>query len=189
MTSPQQTYTAEYMAAFDRTESFGLKAPRRVLVRKDCIDPTFALAAALKYFDSHSSFERTRMPVQTNADFLAIFWQEAQVPLELTFGVVDVGGKTYGECSDATIRRYLRDKDLAWQREGVPFRVWLTSPACEVLDVTFAMVTSQTREQCAKRIIYKPVSASHLSTPVYHPRIVGVDFLEQTGALFDPEVV
>jgi hypothetical protein len=110
-------------------------------------------------------------------------------PLELTFGVVDVGGKTYGECSDATIRRYLRDKDLAWQREGVPFRVWLTSPAFEVLDITFAMVTSQTREQCAKRLIYKPTSTSHLSQPVYHPKVVGVDFLEQTGALFDTELV
>ena len=44
----ERTYTVEYMAAFDRTESFGIKAPRRMLVRKDCIDPTFALAACFE---------------------------------------------------------------------------------------------------------------------------------------------
>ena len=33
----------------------------------------------------------------------------------------------------------MTEKLAAWQRKGVPFHIWLTSPACEILDVTFAM--------------------------------------------------
>ena len=37
------------------------------------------------------------------------------------------------------IRRFLTEKWEAWHREGGPLHLWLTSPACEILDVTFAM--------------------------------------------------
>ena len=180
-----QNYIAEYRAALDRVESLGLKAPKRHLARQDCLNPDLTLKLALKYFDSHTPEELMLRPLHINADFIALLWNNAHVPLEITLGVVDIAGKRYGECSEETIRRYLRDKEIAWQRDGVPFRVWLTSPACEVLDVTFAMVTSRTRDQCAKRIFYKPASVSHFQSPTYHPMLVGEDFLYQTGALFD----
>lgn len=43
----------------------------------------------------------------------------------------------------------LDDILAAWHREGVPFHLWLTSPACEVIDITFAMNlgTSRTRDE------------------------------------------
>jgi hypothetical protein len=182
-----RTYMAEYMAAFDRVESYGLKAPTRLAVTKNCVDPDRILTLSLEYFDSHTPDELLRRPVQINCDFIALLWHETHVPFEITFGYADIAGKRHGECSDEIIRRYLRDKALAWLRDGVPFRVWLTSPAFEVLDVTFAMVTSRTREECARRLIYKPTSASHFSDPTYHPVLVGEDFLYQTGALSDPD--
>jgi hypothetical protein len=74
-----------------------------------------------------------------------------------------MGGKRYGECSDGTIRRYLVDKRFAWLRDGVPFHIWLTSRACEVLDITFAinLGDSRTRDECARRIVYKPAHSVH----------------------------
>jgi len=36
---------------------------------------------------------------------------------------------------EATLRRFLEEKAGAWTREGMPFHLWLTSPACEVLDI------------------------------------------------------
>jgi len=41
-------YIAEYMAAFDRTESFGLKAPPRLLVAKHCVDVDKTLPVLLR---------------------------------------------------------------------------------------------------------------------------------------------
>ena len=104
-----------------------------------------------------------------------------------TFGFVDVKGKRYGECNEDIIRRYLLLKRLAWQRDGVPFHVWLTSPACEVLDVTWAMNlgTSRTRDECARRIFYKLPDAPHSDSPTYHPTIVGEDFLYRTGCIIE----
>jgi hypothetical protein len=57
----------------------------------------------------------------------------------------------------------------------------------EVLDITWAMNlgTSKTREECARRIFYKPPDVPHDDPPTYHPVIVGEDFLYQTGCVID----
>ena len=34
---------------------------------------------------------------------------------------------------------FLTEKLAAWRRAGVPFHLWMTSPALEVLDITFAL--------------------------------------------------
>jgi hypothetical protein len=182
-----QTYTTEYMSAVDRTASFGLKAPLRLLVQKPCVNPDRTLPVLLDYFDRHTPKELMGQTLAINADLIYLLWHKTHVPFELTFGVVDMKGKRYGECSEDTIRRYLTDKQVAWQRDGVPFHVWLTSPALEVLDITWAMNlgTSETREECARRIIYKPSDVPHNDPPTYHPVIVGEDFLYQTGCVID----
>lgn len=59
------------------------------------------------------------------------------------FGVASLAGLKQGgalfQHDEDTIRRFLAHKLDAWTCEGMPFHLWLTSPACEVLDVTFAM--------------------------------------------------
>jgi hypothetical protein len=54
----------------------------------------------------------------------------------------------------------------------------------EILDFTFAMNNgwAKTREDCAQLIIYKtPDQIS--DDPIYHPTVVGEDFLRQTGVM------
>jgi len=180
-----QTYIDEYMSAVERTESLGLKAPPRVLVNKPCVNPDRTLPLLLDYFDSHTLDEMTGRILAINADLIFLLWREIRVPFEITFGTVDIKGKRFGESSEATIRRFLVDKHIAWQRDGVPFHVWLTSPACEVLDITWAMNlgTARTRDECAGRIFYKRTDIPHSESPTYHPVIVGEDFLYQTGCI------
>jgi len=186
-TAAPQTYIAEYMAALERTESLDLKAPARVLVSRPCVDPDRILPMLLNYFDRHTPEELFGQTLTINADLIYLLWQKAQVPFEITFGFAEIKRKRYGECSDSTLRRYLRDKQDAWRREGVPFHVWLTSPACEVLDITWAMNlgTAKTRDECAARIIYKRPDTPHSDPPTYHPVIVGEDFLYQTGCILE----
>jgi len=65
----------------------------------------------------------------------------------------------------------------------MPFHLWLTSPAYEILDVTFAMNLgwAKTREQCEKLVIYQ---SAHAPTDknVYHPMVIGPEFFNQSGA-------
>jgi hypothetical protein len=80
----------------------------------------------------------------------------------------------------------MSEKLAAWQREGVPFQIWLTTPACEILDVTFGMNNgwAKTREECARLIIYKSPEQT-ADEPIYHPTVVGEDFLKQSGVMLD----
>jgi hypothetical protein len=93
-------------------------------------------------------------------------------------------GKAIFEHDESIIRHFLCYKSAAWQREGVPFHLCLTSPAFEVLYTTFAMCLdwAKSREESDPLIVYQ----SAKSTPrdhIYHPTIVGPDFFHKTGAV------
>jgi hypothetical protein len=179
-------YVEEYMAAFDRTESFGLKAPLRLLVEKNCVDADKMLPVLLDYFDAHEPDELIGQTLAIHVALIPLLMEFTGVPFELTIGWIELGGKPKWQHGDDTIRRFMTDKLAAWQREGVPFQIWLTSPACEILDVTFAMNQgwARSREECARLIIYKTPDQV-ADDPVYHPTLVGVDFLGQTGVMLE----
>ncbi len=48
------------------------------------------------------------------------------------------GGRASSTTEDL-IARFLALEEEAWRREDLPFHIWLTSPALEILDVTFTM--------------------------------------------------
>jgi hypothetical protein len=182
-----QTYLAEYCEAVERTESLGLQAPPRVIVRKNCVDPDRLLAVLLDYFDRHTPEEMLGQTLNINLQLVELLDRKMGVPFLMTFGYVEMYGQRYGECSEYTVQRFLVDKVKAWTREGVPFHVWLTSLACEVVDITWAMSLGvvRTRDVCARRIIYKPLDSPHSSPPTYHPIVVGEDFLYQSGCVLE----
>lgn len=184
--SAQQGYIGEYMAAFERTESFGLKAPPRVLVAKDCVDPDSTLAVLLDYFDRHSPEELVGQTAAMNIALIPLLLEATGVPFQLTLGWIELDGKSKWQHGDDAIRRFMTERLSAWQREGVPFHLWLTSPACEIVDVTFAMNLgwAKNRDECARLVIYKSARSS-LGDPVYHPTLVGEDFFRQTGLLIE----
>jgi hypothetical protein len=82
------------------------------------------------------------------------------------------------------IQRFVDVKIEAWLRKGRPFQLWLTSLACKVLDVTFAMNIgwAKSRENCARLLVYQSAQEPP-GDLIYHPSLVGPDFFHKTGAV------
>ena len=177
------TYTQEYLSAFDRTESLGLKAPPRILVQKDCVDMSRALPVLLRYFSEYKQHLMGRT-LTIHTDLQQALLDTIGIPFNLTIGWMELDGKPIFQLGDDLIRRFMRDKKDAYAREGLPFHVWLTSPSLEILDLTFAMNLgwAKTEAECAALIAYQPVHEP-IRNRIYHPMLVGDDFFKQTGAM------
>ena len=180
-TSP---YIAEYIAAIDRTQKFGLEAPPRVLVRKECVDMQVVLPVLLDYYAQHSPDELTGQTGAIHFALLPLLYETTGIPFILTIGWMVRQGKPIFPHDEALIDRFIERGRQAWLHEGCPFHLWMTSPACEVLDITFAMNLGriQSPEQCAKRIVYQSAYESP-GDLLYHPTLVGTDFFHKTGAV------
>jgi hypothetical protein len=179
-------YLSEYIAAVERTEALGLQVPPRILVKKDCIDIQRTLPVLLDYFEEHTPQELIGQTAAIDVALIPRLLEATGVPFQLTFGWIVREGRPIFQHGAATLRHFMTQKLAAWQREGVPFHIWLTSPACEILDLTFAMNLewASTREECAQRVIHRSLHEFQ-ADPVYHPTIVGEDFFRQTGLLID----
>ena len=84
--------------------------------------------------------------------------------------------------SEQLLRTLIRDGVQPYQPEGIPLHVQLTSPACEVLDVTLPTTIAAVSgaEELSGGII--SISNRESRPPVtYHPTVIGVEFLEKIG--------
>ena len=181
-------YAAEYMAAIDRTASLGLRSPPRLLVRKPCVNVDKTMPVLLNYFDEHTNEELIGQTLAIHVALIPLLFEATGVPFEITIGWIELAGKPTWQHGEERIRQFMSEKFAAWQREGVPFHIWLTSPACEILDVTFGMNNgwAKYRDECARLIIYKTPDQI-ADDPIYHATMVGEDFLRQTGVMIDLE--
>ncbi len=104
------------------------------------------------------------------------------IPFQLTIGWIELEGRTRFKHDEDLIARFLALREEAWRREGLPFHLWLTSPALEILDVTFAMNLgwARSREECARLIIYQSIHDLQRE-PIYHPTLVGEQFFARIG--------
>ena len=178
------SYAAEYFAAFDRTEKFGFEVPPRLLVRKNCIDMAVVMPVLLDYFEENGREALMGQTAAIHFQLVPLLADTTGIPFSLTTGWIERHGKPIYRHDESLIQRFIDDKTEAWLREGCPFHLWLTSPACETLDVTFAMNLgwAKTSKECASLVIYQPGEAP-VRDPVYHPTIVGPDFFHKTGGV------
>jgi hypothetical protein len=185
--NPAPAYLTEYMVAVDRTDDFGLPAPPRMLVRKNCVDPDRTLAVLLDYFDQHRPVELVGQTVAIHFALIPLLLRETAVRFQLTLGWIEQKGRARMKHDEDLIARFLALKEEAWRREGLPFHLWLTSPALEVLDVTFAMNLgwAKSREECAQLVIYQAADDSP-KEPIYHATLVGEEFFDRIGATVTP---
>lgn len=172
------------MAAVDRTEALGLAAPPRLIVRKHCVDMKRVRPIVLEFFDRHTPEELIGQTLAIHLACIPTLADNAGVPFTLTIGWMTRNGKSFFQHDEGIIRRFLKEKVNAWRREGLPFHLWLTSPAFEIVDVTFALNCgwASNRRECDDLIVYQPTD-SPPSNAIYHPTIIGQDFFHHSGAV------
>ena len=177
-------YVAEYIAAIDRTERFGLEAPPRVMVGKDCVDMDIVRPVLLDYFARDSPESMIGQTVAINFALVPLLYNKTGIHFNLTIGWMVRKGKSIFQHDEELIQRFVDGKTDAWLQEGCPFQLWLTSLACEILDVTFAMNLgwAKTREDCARLLVYQSAHDPP-GDSVYHPTLVGPDFFHKTGGV------
>jgi hypothetical protein len=68
--------------------------------------------------------------------------------------------------------------------EGMDVPLVFDSPACEILDVTFAMNLgwAKTKEECVDLIVYQ-YAHEPPGDSIYRPTLVGLDFFHKTGGV------
>jgi len=76
-------------------------------------------------------------------------------------------GKPLCQHDERLIQRFIEGNTDAWLEEGCPFHLWLTSPAFEILDVTFAMHlgSAKNREEYADLIVYQSAHGDFNTDP------------------------
>jgi hypothetical protein len=177
-------YVGEYLAAIDRTEEFGFEAPMRLLVKKDCIDMQTLRPVLLEYFKGSPPDLLIGQCAAINFALVPLLYDKCGVSFNLTIGWLVRNGKSICQHDERLIQRFIEGNTDAWLEEGCPFHMWLTSPACEILDVTFAMNLSwaKSKEECADLIVYQSAHEPPRDS-IYHPTLVGPDFLHKTGGI------
>lgn len=176
-------YVREYMKALDRTERLGLPAPPRILVAKKCVDMDRAFPILQRCLGRYRRQEAENQAFAINVELLPILSNELGVPFVLTVGWFSISGKATYQHGDDLLQRLLRDGVSPFFGKGIPLHAWLTSPACEVLDVTLPTTIAgwTGNPELVGRIAYfpNPTPAPQIA---YHPTVLGVEFLTAIGA-------
>jgi hypothetical protein len=182
--SSPSAYVSEYMAAIDRTERFGFESPPRVLVRKNCVDMNIVRPVLLDYFGRSSPKSMIGQTAAIHFALVPLLYDKTGIPFNLTIGWMVRKGKPIYQHDEELVQRFVQEKTQAWLSLGCPFHLWLTSPACEILDVTFAMNLgwAKNRQDCSRLLVYQSVNELR-SDSVYHPTLVGPGFFHKTGGV------
>jgi hypothetical protein len=177
-------YVGEYLAAVDRTAEFGFDAPPRLLLKKDCVDMQTLRPVLLDYFDLSPPDSMIGQTAAIHFSLLPLLYDKTGMRFNLTIGWLVRNGKSICQHDERLIQRFIEGNTEAWLEEGCPFHLWLTSPACEILDVTFAMnlAWARTKADCADLIVYQSAHEPP-GDSIYHPTLVGPDFFHKTGGV------
>jgi hypothetical protein len=177
-------YVGEYLAAIDRTEEYGFEAPMRLLVKKDCVDMQTLRPVLLDFFERRPPDSMIGQTAAIHFTLVPLLYDKTGIPFNLTIGWIVRKGKAICQHDERLIQRFIEGNTQAWLDEGCPFHLWLTSPAFEILDVTFAMNLgwAKTKEECADLIVYQSAHEP-VGDTIYHPTLGGPDFFHKTGGV------
>lgn len=174
-------YRQAFLEAVERTRRYGLRVPTILEV---CPTPPHLAQSVPSLLSSCAQ-------VQTPDDLagkcvrvnLALYpaLQKRYGAAYLTIGYYDEAGTPFFQFSEQNIE--------AWLRDGIgtstaQFHVWITLPDMQILDVTLGTSISKYRKVPAAEGAIICDLAERLSPQlVYHPMVVGEDFLYQIGAV------
>jgi hypothetical protein len=181
--TPMEAYAQEFVRAYNRSRRLGLRLPRvQLLARKDCLDMDRIQPVLQDYVGRYSQAEIIGQAFAINVQLVSLLADKIGLPLTLTMGWFDHAGKQPYQHDEAFIEKLLQEGAGKYLTERLPLHVWLTSPACEVLDVTLPTTLAEVTgsRNLAGGVVYL---SNRTVAPgiIYHPTVVGGDFLMKIG--------
>ena len=184
-------YSKEFSQALKRTSSLGL-SPGNLLVSSynDCIDIEQTTPVLQRLLGGYTEEQVARQCLTVNYQLKPLLEEQLGFPLYLTIDWYEHFGQKIYEHDEQLLTSLVQVGAANYKADGFPFHCWLTSPAHEVLDATLPTTIASVAPQ--HRRLSGAVYYFSLSHPtrevVYHPTIVGEDFLlrihEQSGVFF-----
>jgi len=181
---PMQEYAKEFAAAWEWSVQQGLRAPPvQLMVRQDCVDWTRAEQALQRFIGPYRDEEIATQALAINDALLPVLSAACGIPFQLTLGWYELSGKSSYKHGPELPERLLKEGIAEIIADGLPMHIWLTSPAFEIIDVSLPTQLAKPLEDTnlLRQILYYSSETTKLSV-IYHPTVVGDDFLVRIGA-------
>ncbi len=186
-----QQYSADYMAAVCHTGELGVQLPPlQLVVRKNCVEIGKIAEVLNQVTEGHEVDELHARSIEFIIKAKVAILANLGIPFTLTGGWFEDGPRKVYQHTDEYLKRLINQGMLAGDfMQGIQLHFWLTSPAHEILDLFLAGMIARAMklpasDPRARGVIYyandKPDSDVSV---IYHPTIVGEEFLEIIGAI------
>ncbi|HEI8955485.1 TPA: hypothetical protein SLG95_003598 [Serratia liquefaciens] len=180
-------YEAEFISAVKRSRKWNLEVPEIKLSKTPFLTGDKS-EAALKVIQTIASKHTPEEVSQQCFGYMYVVQdvlEEAlQTPLYYTLGYVDYEKRPVFYTSEGQLKNNLGNPMSG--AGAINLHAWLTTPNMEIIDLTFA--TTYGIVNNVPSVIGR-CSFQHYSTfnesMVYHPQLVGEDYLKQIGAFVD----
>lgn len=180
VTSASGPYCEEFTQALLQTSRLGLNCDTPyVFSATNCIEIEKIAPVLQHLLGEYTADQVAAQCIAVNYKMKPVLEEKLGIPLYLTFGWYEhVGARVY-EHDERLLTSLLKGHAVDFQVAGLPIHCWLTSPACEVLDVTLpttiALVAPQHRHLVGG--VYYFADTHARPEVIYHPTVVGQDFL------------
>lgn len=186
-----QSYAEEYDQAIRHTFDLGINLPSiQLVVRKNCVDLTKVASVLDDLTRNHSVDELHSRSVEFVVRFHQLLLDRLNIPFELTGGWVEHGHRKLFQHGDEYLRPLiehgLRAGDFV---TGLKMHYWITSPSREIIDIFLAGMIARASgipagDPRTRGVVYYANDEPDTDVDfIYHPTVIGHEFLEKIGAL------
>jgi hypothetical protein len=153
------------------------------MVRQDCVDWARAEPALQRFMGPYRDEDIATQALAINDALLPILSAACGIPFQLTLGWYEYAGQASYKHGTELPEGLLRNGIAEVIAGGLPMHIWLTSPAFEIIDVSLPAQLAKPigDANLLRQILYYSNQKTKLSV-IYHPTVVGDDFLVRIGA-------
>ena len=139
--SPMQRYAQEFIAASRWSAAHGIEqSPVRLKPRPDLVDMKKADPVLQRLLGHYEDRELALQALAVQMLLLRELSVAIEVPLMLTMGWFEIEGKASYQHGEELRLKLVEEGGAPFLVDGLPFHVWLTSPAFEVIDATLPTI-------------------------------------------------
>jgi hypothetical protein len=185
-----EQYATEYMEAVRHTEELGVELSTiKIMVRKNCVDLAMLGPALNEFTEKCTLQEMVLGSLEFTVKLGRHLTEKLGIPFTLTAGWFEDGPRKVYQHDDEYLKQLInRGFTVGEFTRGIDLHFWLTSPAFEILDLfLMGMIAMAAKLPAnlpeARSVIYYANNEPDKEVRfIYHPTIVGEEFLEKIGA-------